>query len=69
MNLLDQLGVALGLSTLAGLNLYLTALVAGCAIRFHWVELAGPYEQMAVLADPWVMGVAGALFHHRVRCG
>lgn len=62
MNLIDQLGVALGLATLAGLNLYLTVLVAGCAVRFHWIELSGSYEQMAVLGNPWVLGVAGTLF-------
>lgn len=62
MTLIDQLGVALGLATLAGLNLYLTVLVAGCAVRFHWIELSGSYEQMAVLGNPWVLGVAGTLF-------
>jgi Domain of unknown function (DUF4126) len=62
MQLLDQLGVALGLATLAGLNLYLTVLIAGLAVRFHWIELSGAYENLAVLANPWVMGVAGALF-------
>ena len=62
MTLIDQLGVALGLATLAGLNLYLTVLVAGCAVRFHWIELSGSYEQMAILGNPWVLGVAGSLF-------
>ena len=62
MTLIDQLGVALGLATLAGLNLYLTVLVAGCAVRFHWIELSGSYEQMAVLGNPWVLGVAGTMF-------
>ncbi len=62
MTVVDQLGIALGLSTLAGLNLYLTVLVAGCAVRFHWLELAGSYGQMAVLGNPWVLGVAGGLF-------
>lgn len=52
MTLIDQLGVALGLATLAGLNLYLTVLVAGCAVRFHWIELSGSYEQMAILGNP-----------------
>lgn len=62
MTLLDQLGVALGLATLAGVNLYLTVLVAGLAVRFHWIDLAGSYEQLAVLGNPWVIGVAAALF-------
>lgn len=62
MTLLDQLGVALGLATLAGVNLYLTVLVAGLAVRFHWIELSGSYEQLAVLGNPWIIGVAAALF-------
>jgi len=62
MTLLDQLGVALGLATLAGVNLYLTVLVAGLAVRFHWIELSGSYEQLAVLGNPWVIGLAAVLF-------
>jgi hypothetical protein len=62
MTVIDQLGVALGLATLAGLNLYLTVLVAGLAVRFHWIELSGTYENIAVLGNPWILGVAAALF-------
>lgn len=62
MTIIDQLGVALGLATLAGLNLYLTVLVAGCAVRFHWIELSDSYGQMAVLGHPWVLGVAAFLY-------
>lgn len=62
MTVIDQLGVALGLATLSGLNLYLTVLVAGCAVRFHWIELSGSYQQLEVLGHPWVLGVAGVLF-------
>ena len=60
--MIDQLGVALGLATLAGVNLYLTVLVAGLAIRFNWIDLSGDYEQLAVLGHPWVLGVAGVMF-------
>lgn len=62
MDLLDQLGVALGLATLAGVNLYLTVLVAGLAVRFGWLDLAGEYAQLAVLGNPWVIGVAAGMF-------
>ncbi len=62
MTLIDQLGTALGLATLAGLNLYLTVFVAGLAVRFHWVELSGNYASMEVLGNPWVLGVAGGMF-------
>lgn len=62
MTLLDQLGVALGLATLAGVNLYLTVLVAGLAVRFGWLSLAGEYAQLSVLGNPWIIGVAATLF-------
>ena len=62
MDILEQLGVALGFATLAGINLYLTTLIAGLAIRYDWLALASKYEQLEVLADPWIIGVAGALF-------
>jgi len=62
VTIIDQLGVALGLATLAGLNLYLTVLVAGCAVRFQWIELSDSFGQMAVLGNPWVLGVAGTMF-------
>lgn len=61
MEVLNQLSVALGFATLAGINLYLTAFVTGIAIRFHWVVLADRYEELAVLGEPTVLMVTGAL--------
>jgi hypothetical protein len=62
MSLLDQLGVALGLAALAGVNLYLTVLVVGLVLRFGWVELGGGYAQLAVLGNSWVLGIAAGMF-------
>ncbi len=62
MNLIDQLGVALGLATLAGVNLYLTVLVAGLAVRFHWIDLAGSFQHLGALGNPWIIGTAAVLF-------
>jgi len=62
MTLLEQLGTALGLASLAGINLYLTVLVAGLAVRFNWLELASAHESLAVLADPWVISIAAVFF-------
>ena len=62
MEILEQLGVALGFATLAGINLYLTTFIAGLAIRFDWLSLASKYEQLEILADPWIIGVSGVLF-------
>ena len=61
MGLFEQLGAALGLASLAGINLYLTAFVAGLAIRFNWIELAAAHEGLAVLGNEWVLAVAGVL--------
>ncbi|MEP2774399.1 MAG: DUF4126 domain-containing protein [Luteolibacter sp.] len=61
MEVFDQLGVALGLASLAGINLYLTAFVAGLAIRFNWIDLAVAHESLGVLGNEWVLGVAGTL--------
>jgi hypothetical protein len=62
MDILAQLGVALGLASLAGVNLYLTVLLAGLAVRFDWLHLAGQYHALDVLAHPVVLIVAGLLF-------
>lgn len=62
METLDLLGAALGLGTLAGLNLYLTVFVTGLAIQQGWITLLPPYEHLAVLGDPLIVGVAGVLF-------
>ena len=52
----------MGFAALSGINLYLTTLVAGLAVRFNWINLASEYEQMAVLGNGWVIGVAAVLF-------
>ncbi|MGA0112070.1 MAG: DUF4126 domain-containing protein, partial [Chthoniobacterales bacterium] len=62
MEILQLLGVAVGLSSLAGLNLYLVVFLTGLAIRFDWINLAPQYVRLEVLADPWILGVSGVLF-------
>ncbi len=62
METLELLGVALGLATLAGINLYLTVFVSGLAIQQGWITLHPQYEQLAILGDPIIVSVAGALF-------
>jgi hypothetical protein len=62
MQILQELGWALGFATLAGINLYLVVLIAGLAVRFDWIDLLSQYEQLSVLGDYWVIGTAGALF-------
>jgi Domain of unknown function (DUF4126) len=62
MQTLEHLGLALGLASLAGLNLYLTVLITGVMVHFNLLHLADQHQTLGVLANPWVMGVAGALF-------
>ncbi len=62
METLDLLGVALGLATLAGINLYLTVFVTGLSIQQGWIILHPQYEQLAVLSDPTILWVSGVLF-------
>lgn len=62
MGTLELLGTALGLATLAGLNLYLTVFVTGLAVRMDWIHLADKYDQLHILADPTILWVAGTLF-------
>ncbi len=62
MDTLHLLGVALGLATLAGVNLYLTVFLTGLALNLGWIELAPDYEKLAILADPTIITVSGIMF-------
>jgi len=62
MNELHLLALALGVSALAGLNLYLTVLLSGMAMRWHWISLPPELASLEVLSHPAVIGVAGVLF-------
>jgi hypothetical protein len=59
---LQTLGVALGLASLAGLNLYLTVFLSGLAIQQQWIQVAQTSPQLAILAHPAVIIVAGVLY-------
>jgi Domain of unknown function (DUF4126) len=59
---LKLLGVALGLACLAGINLYLTVFVTGLAIHQHWIVLGPAYQSLAVLGDPVIIWISGALY-------
>lgn len=62
METLQTLGVALGLASLAGLNLYLTVFVTGLAIQQHWINISQTYPELAVLAHPAVLAISGTLY-------
>lgn len=62
METLDALAVALGLGTLAGVNLYLTVFAAGLVIHLGWVNLAPEHSALEVLGEPWIVGIAATLY-------
>lgn len=62
MDELKLLGVALGLASLAGINLYLTVLVTGLSVHMGWVALPPALHGLEVLGDPIIIGVAGFLY-------
>lgn len=62
METLKLLGTALGLASLAGINLYLTVFVTGMAIHFQWITLSSAYQQLEILGHPAVLIVSGSLY-------
>lgn len=62
METLELLGIALGLGSLAGINLYLTVFLTGLAIRLDFLQLATRFAELEVLGHPAVMTVAFILF-------
>lgn len=62
MDILNQLAVALGFATLAGLNLYMTVFITGIAIRMDWVQLSSQYEQLSILGSDAVLVASGIFF-------
>ena len=62
MEVLKTLAVALSLGTLAGVNLYLTVLVTGLALVFHWVILPSPLAGLEVLGHPSIITIAAVLY-------
>ena len=58
MNIVQWIGVLMGLGLAAGLRLYATVLALGLAIRFHVLELRPEMAHLGVLADTRVLAVA-----------
>ncbi|HEY5288545.1 MAG TPA: DUF4126 domain-containing protein [Caulobacteraceae bacterium] len=58
MSAVQLIGLAASLSLLAGWRLYACVLATGLAMRFGWLQLPTQVHALAVLANPWVIGVA-----------
>jgi len=61
MDAITMTSVALGLSALAGLNLYLTVFTLGWAIRLGWLQLTPDMAALEVLSHPAILALAGFL--------
>ena len=59
LGIVEILGIAASMSLLAGWRLYLVVLATGLAMRAGVVPLPEHLASLQVLANPWIIGVAG----------
>lgn len=59
MGIMELIGLAGSVSLLAGWRLYLCLFATGLAMRLGALPLPEHLAALDVLANPWVMGVAG----------
>ena len=59
LGIIEILGIAGSVSLLAGWRLYLCVLATGIAMRLGVLPLPEHLAALQILANPWVMGVAG----------
>lgn len=60
LGIVEILGIAGSVSLLSGWRLYLCVLATGLAMQFGVLPLPAHLQSLQVLANPWVMGAAGA---------
>ncbi len=63
MGIMEIIGIAGSVSLLSGWRLYLCVFATGIAMQFNAIPLPEHLESLAVLGNPWVIGIAalGAL--------
>jgi hypothetical protein len=59
MNAVELIALASTISLLAGWRLYLVTFAVGLAMKLGWVALPDQLDALDVLADSWVIGIAG----------
>lgn len=59
MGAVELIGLAASVSLLAGWRLYLCVFAVGVAMHTGWVELPHQLKALDVLANPWLIGIAG----------
>ena len=60
MNAVELIALASSISLLAGWRLYLVTFVTGLAMKFGWIALPEQLRALDVLANNWIIGIAGA---------
>lgn len=60
LGIMEIIGIAGSVALLSGWRLYLTVLATGLAMRYGAIPLPEHLQSLQVLANPWVMGAAGA---------
>ena len=60
MNAVELLALASTVSLLAGWRLYLVTFVTGLAMKFGWIALPEQLAALEVLANNWLIAIAGA---------
>lgn len=60
LGIIEILGIAGSVSLLSGWRLYLCVLATGLAMQFGALPLPAHLQSLQILANPWVMGAAGA---------
>jgi len=59
MTPVELVALAASTSLLAGWRLYLVTLVTGLAMKFGWIDLPHSLQALDVIANNWVIGIAG----------
>lgn len=59
MDAVGMIGLAASISLLSGWRLYLCVFAVGLAMHFGWAPEPARLHALDVLANPWVIGVAG----------
>jgi hypothetical protein len=59
VNAVELIALASTASLLAGWRLYLVTLVIGVAMKFGWIDLPERLHALDVIANNWVIGIAG----------
>ena len=60
MSAVEIIGIAASISLLAGWRLYLCVFAVGLGMRMGWIAMPEHLQSLDVLANHWVMGIAGA---------